>query len=235
MSNIITLVQLAAADSPVSSTVRQSLAGGRGKAHSFSMPSFLYYALKAKYIARFKCPSESEAKKKIDDELYRPVTEKIRDLAKSVYADLKLHPEREALPISSLIQSRMLNLILDEPDLPLDKLGPLRAVSINSSRSGKNITIPSYLLDKLGAMLGNEQAARSRIHEVTFLIKSELADKKLISSDGSFIGDAAKSTWSRKVHNALFLDLIQLSNIPEINGKHSMLDVKIERDIKLEI
>lgn len=235
MSNTITLTQLAASDSPVKSTVRQNLAGGKGKAYSFSMPSFLYYALKAKQVARFKCASENEVRNKIGSSVYEYAIGSIRDIAKSAYAELSLHPERNDLPASSLIQSRILNHILDDPDLPINKIPELKSISINSSRSGKNITTPSYLLDKLSSMLGNEQAARSQIHEITFQIKTSLTDKGFIDSNGKLTGPAAASTWSRKLHNAILLDLIKLSNIPELGEDVSMIDVQLNRDFNLEI
>lgn len=235
LSDIITLKNLALPYSPARSTVRHSLAGAKGKARSFSMPLFLHYALKAKYISRFKCASEQEAFSKKGVDIYRSVSELIRDIAKSAYAEIDLNPEIKDVPVSALIQSRILNYILDEPNLPLPRLGSLEAVSINSSKSGKNVTIPKYLLEKLGEMLGNNEAARSRVHEVTFSIKQSLHEKGLLDPSGKRIGDAAHSSWSRKIHNILFLDLIELSNIPELHFKRGMLDVEMNRDIKIEI
>jgi hypothetical protein len=221
----------------VSSTAALAVSTPGGGANSFSFPPILYYAKKAILLSKLGILDESEPLEKRYLNVSENVVKFVRQMAKNVYSDVENSDASMDKYISCAIQSRLLNSILEEPEIGEQSLINKPALSINASRSSKNITIPFYLMSKITTLLNSEKSARLLIHETVYEIRKTLLSKgDLIVENGKdiLIGEAANSSWSRKLHNTLIIKLIEMSNIKEISNRPSIFDVTMEHEIKLE-
>ncbi len=234
MSASYTLEQLASPMSPVSSTASISVSISGDLAGSFSLPPFLYYATKAKMLARLGVRKECDAIEHGHMDVRKAIIMDMRDIAKSVHRDIHRHNLDMDNYISAAIQSRILFKLLGENEPDMAALNKKAATPINASRSKKNVTIPAYLFDRISALFGGDKAARLQVHAMVLDIKNELEKEGLIAPDGKTTGNAANSSWSRKLHNKLFIELIKMSTIQELHTSPSIFEVEMLRESKLE-
>lgn len=222
--DLITLRDIAETDSPVRSTI--SLNGTN--AISFSFPTILLYALKAKELSNLGQVTEKE-----NDAVSAKVMQTIKTRGKKAYTASITSPDGKK--VSAAVQSSLLNLVLGDTEDENLELSENPAISINATRAKKNVTIPHYLMAHLTRCLGNEKAARRFIHETMFEIKLSLIENGGVNSRGKLIGDAAKTSWARKLHNHVILYLIEMSDIKETHKSPSIFDVKMIHEEKHEV
>jgi hypothetical protein len=229
-----TLKELASPMCPIPSTASISFSIAGEKANSFSLPPYLYYMGKAKRLAKLGIDDEREALNGGYLDLQRALVDEFREEARGVHRDIVKQGVNLDNYVSATIQSRLLYRIFSEKVPANEPLVKIAAEPINASRSRKNITVPNYLYQRLIDLLGGKRDARQQIHAFTFDIKTELQNAGFIDSANKLIGDAAHSSWSRKVHNVIFFHLLKMSNVPELNSTPSVLSVKMVRDRKIE-
>jgi len=199
------------------------------------MPPYLFYALKAKTMASLGVADESIIGDKKLIDVRQSILMDIREIAKSVMRDVRRQGLDVENHLSAAIQNRLMHTLLgeNEPDGALI-LAAQKAIPINASRSGKNVTIPPYLFHRLSRLFGGDSLAKLQIHEMMVTIRRQLDDAGMINDKGELTGDAQHSSWSRKLHNHIFLELIKVSNLRELHLPVSMMDVKMLRDPRLE-
>jgi hypothetical protein len=234
MKPVYTLLELADPMSPISSTASISVSVRGEQANSFSLPPFLYYANKAKVLARLGIADEREAKDGGYLDVRDTIVNEMREVARSVHRDIQYSETDMSGYVSAAIQSRLLFKILGESEVGLRAIDNSPAEPINASKSKKNVTIPAYLYARVIELLGSERQARQEIHSRVFDIKQALNKAGGLNEKGGLVGDPSNSSWSRKLHNSLFLSLLKMSNIPELHTSPSILDVKMLRDPKIE-
>ena len=241
MVETITLDGLSNAASPVGSSMTFGVSMNIGGAKSFSCPPFIFYALKAKVLASHGIKDESLLSEK-QRESIALITQSLRDEAKKLYLNLKASNVSLDHFMSTHLQDVFLSMLLNEPvsaNIPTE-IPP--AISINATRTKKNITVPHYVMRRLVDLLGSDVAARQLIHKFAYQVKEDLVDAKAIDASGKLCGGAENSTWSRKVHNKIFHYLLKMSGVPETlkakpgkNGKNvDIFSVKLLRESKRE-
>lgn len=233
MIDTFTLTELASPFSPVSSSMTFGVSMKMDSAKSFSCPPFIYYALKAKTLAGFGKLDERELNPK-EAEAMGMIAQSLRTTAKDLYTSIQSQDFNMDNHMSTCLQDLFLSQLLNEPMGPLKLVSVHPAVQINVTRAKKNISIPHYLMVRLEKMLGSESSARQFIHNATVDIKELLVNGGGVDSSGKLRGDAANSSWSRKVHNQIILFLLQMSPLPSILSTPSMLDVRLVRESKRE-
>jgi hypothetical protein len=234
IKNTYTLEELASPASPLSSTATISVSISGEKANSFSLPPILYYIGKAKMLSRMGVKNEQEAIQSGSLNFQRTLVDELREIAKSVYRDIRRQNADMENYASAAIQERILSTFFGENISADCEMIKRQAEPINASKSKKNITIPYYLYSRLIELFGSEPAARQQIHNLTYSIKCRLQESNHLDGAGKTTGDAAKTSWSRKVHNELFIELLKMSDIPEIHMNPSVFDVQMVQDKKLE-
>lgn len=233
MKDTFMLQDLASPFSPVGSSMTFGVSMRMESSKSFSCPPFIYYALKAKMLASHKRHDESKLTPR-ETEAVRMLTQSMRGTAKQLYSDLQSQSVNMEHYMSTYLQDVFLRQLLNEPpdSFILHEVPP--AISINVTRAQKNITLPHYLMSRLETLMGSMLAARKLVHDTTFAIKKELEEAGVLNEKGKPIGPAANSSWSRKVHNKLFLLLVEMSSIPELSTKPGIFDIKLLREVKRE-
>lgn len=235
MNKSYTLRDIAAPDCPMKSTSKLAVSLPGQPAYSFSFPPILYYLLKAKTLCRLRVEDESDFEKK--DNIKSQVINEIKDIAKSIFNDIRFldDSEKELITPSTSIQSRILLRLLNESEENLSSLEKKPSVPINSTSSQKNVTIPHYLFSRLSKVLGDDKLARLHIHLKVSEIVEYTKKHNLLDEKGKIKGDAGNSSFSRKLNNALIVEMLEMSCIEELFKSPSILDVKMERDEKIEI
>lgn len=228
------LIDLAHPTSQISSTAALSFTSAGTQPHSFSMPPFLFYAMKAKALANLGIADEQAAALQTDFEIRDSILSDIREIAKSVTRDIHAQNMDFEHNLSSMIQSRLLHVILGDGGADHSLTMDHAAVPINASRSGKNVTVLAYLFKRLSDLLGSDKLAKLQIHEMMVTIRDQLANANMLSPSGDLVGPAKNSSWSRKLHNHIFLELIKVSNLKELRTTPSMLEIRLKRDPRLE-
>jgi hypothetical protein len=234
MNKTFTLRDLSEPTNELGSTLTLGVSMKLGTAKTFSLPPYLYYALKAKTLSAFGVSNEAQTKAEGFLDVSTAITQDIRNIAKQTYHDLDLHNITLTNYISTAIQGKILQRILGEPEPKITDYKKNQAISINATRSKKNITIPWYLMQKLTQALGSEKSARLMVHQLAFQVKETLEEKGALNERGSLTGDAANASWSRKVHNLLFMHIIELSKIKELSNTPCIFDVSLTREANLE-
>lgn len=204
---------------------------------TFSFQPILFYAVMAKHIASSGFGSEKEAENK-GMNVFSIANELLKQTARDIYFHVQIAPGDDSLDgyVSGHIQNGLLQQILGDSSIihPLhinDKTA-VKSVSMNCAKAKKNITIPGYLMSRLSLYLGSEEAARLYIHGIAFNIKKELDKKGFLDSKGELIGAAGNSSWSRKVHNAIIMKLIDMAGL---NRRYPTLcSVPMIRQYRLE-
>lgn len=233
MQSVITLNELAKATSPVGSSMTFGVSMNMGGAKSFSCPPFIYYALKAKTLCSYGKIDENKLTERQKESLSLLV-QSLRDDAKSLYFDLQMNNISIEHYMSTHLQDLFLSRLLNEP---VSRVLPTQippAISINATRTKKNITIPNYIMRRLIAVMGGDVPARQFIHETAYSVKMELVASGALDGGGKLCGGAENSTWSRKVHNKLLHRLIKLSSIPEVGLSPDIFSIQMLREIKRE-
>lgn len=232
MIETFTLEQLASPTSPLGSTITFSVSMKMGGTKSFSCPPFLYYALKAKALSQSGKVNEASLSEK-DVQAIKFISKSIRSLAKEIYLDVASQDVDMERHMSTYLQDIFLSKLLNEPmgGYQLEAVKP--AVQINAMRAKKNISIPYYLMRRLETLLGSSLSARSFIIKTAVDVRADL-EKSGSLDEGKLIGDAANSSWSRKVHNLIMLHLVKMSPIATADFPVSIFDVKLVREKKRE-
>jgi hypothetical protein len=227
-----TLKELASPINPVSSTVAVSLSIPGWPANSFSFPAFFYYAFKARTLSRLGVSDERDLANHSELDIHKAVLSEIREAAKTVRL-LMLNTKNDN-SISIATQSKMMNMLLNDSHeaICVKDLSP--SIPINTSKPGKNITVPAYLYNRLEALFGGKKAAKSQVYDMMASIFEEIKAGGGLDDNNKLIGDATHTSWSRKLHNKFFFMLLKLSDIPELHAKVSILDVKLIREPKIE-
>tara|TARA_Y100000310_G_C20695867_1_gene825670 strand:+ start:3143 stop:3847 length:705 start_codon:yes stop_codon:yes gene_type:complete len=233
MEKLYTLEDIAKPDCPFKSTCKLAVSIPGKSPHSFSFPPFLYYLIKAKILCRLGIEDESVFQKK--ENIKAQVINEIKDVAKSVFNDIKFEKSGEHIIPSASIQSRLLTRTLNEAEDNLSCLETKASVPINSTSSQKNVTVPHYLFKRLLNMLDDTKLVKLHIHQTVSDIVKYSQNNELLNDDGKFKGEAANSSFSRKLNNVLLLQALELSSIDELTDPLSILNVKMERDEKIEI
>jgi len=236
MSEKFTLEDLANPINDMPSTLVLSISLKARDGKSFSMPPFLYYSVKAKLLSRLNCKSEDQAMKERNINIKDEAIRMIRSRASNFFSQVRLKNIDISKYASSYIQAQILGDILN--DIQEDDYSEIikrPAISLCVTRAKKNVTIQPYLMDRLSEYFQLERNARRFIHELTVQVKSTLESNGALDEKRKILGDAGKSSWSRKVQNKAFLHLIKNSDIKELHKKNGILDVEINRDRKLEI
>jgi len=234
MTTVYNLKDIASPMNPISSTASISFSLKGKKANSFSLPPFLFYAFKAKRLARLGIRDESKFNKSRRLEINKAIYDDIREIAKSVHRDALEKNIDMANYISASIQGRILFQILGETEENFEALNREAAVPINASNSKKNVTIPDFLFKRVEDLFCGEKPAKLQVHSIVADIKKVMTEQGGIDKNGKLVGDAANSSWSRKLHNKLFYELIEMSNINEIHSSPSIFEVKMERESRIE-
>lgn len=237
MDNKFTLKDFRDPSFYVSSTARLAVSVLGGKMNTFSFPPILYYGLKAKRLASMGVFDEATLIEETGISVANDTAVDIRKRAKDVYSDLIIQDIDIGSHVSSAIQSRLLNYLLDVPETGDQSLSSNQAVTINATRANKNITIPYYLMTKVTQMLNSEKAAKLLIQQLMTDIKEELIESgDLVINNGKEVlsNRAAMTSWSRKLHNCLILNLIEMSDIQQLKTKPSVLDAKMLFEPKLQ-
>lgn len=234
MTTLYTLEELANPMCPISSTASISFSIRGQKANSFSLPPYLFYAFKAKRLANLCILDESNVSDSLIAPINKAIFEDIREIAKSVHRDANNKNIDMKNYISVAIQSRLLFFILGENENDSESLNNEPAVPINASNSKKNVTVPHFLFKRLSDLLGGEKPAKLQIHSIVAGIKKEMNDRGGIDSSGKLIGDAANSSWSRKLHNKIFHELIKMSSLNVRKEKPLAFDIKMKREGRIE-
>lgn len=210
ISQLICMHEVCDPCSSMSSTaaLTVSIHGGH---KTFSFPPFFYYAEKARLLAQFSYASESDAKADGAD-VHQQALREIRGVARKIYSELLTSDRDEKMSgyISGLIQHALLTRLLHDGAVVHPPKEPQKSISMNATRAKKNITVPIYLYERLIQLYG-ESGVTSQINLVALGVKEKLAAAGLSDERGDPIGVAANASWSRKVHNILFMSLCQLT------------------------
>lgn len=189
-----------------------SMPGMTGGHKTFSIPPFFYYAEKARLLAQHGYESEEQADKDKFD-VHQHVLREIRDIARKVYSSIlveRIDASELSGYVSGLIQHALLTHMLQDgifyAGMPKD---PQRSISMNATRAKKNITIPSYLMERLIRLYGT--GVSSQINEIALNIKKELDNANMLDDKGVILGAAGNSSWARKVHNSFLYNLCQMT------------------------
>jgi len=232
MTEKFNLKELSCATSPVSSTASISLSIQGKLANTISIPTFLYYSMKAKALATLGVADEQEA---IDlgFDVKKHLMLDIRELGKTVHRDLNVYTGEEKIYVSSSTQNRILSKVLNEKDGGIKSLVSDKSEPVNAYKTKKNVTIPNHIYTRLITLFGTKRTAKSYVHEAVSQIKDELEDGGFLVNN-KLVGEAANSTWSKKLYNKIIFEFISLSDIPELDADTSILDIKMYRDYKVE-
>jgi 23S rRNA maturation mini-RNase III len=236
MNSTFTLEDLANPNNDMPSTLVLSISLKARDGKSFSMPPFLYYAVKAKLLSRLNCKSEEQAMKDRNINIKDEAIRLIRNRASNFFSQVRLKNIDVSKYASSHIQAQILGDILN--DIKEDDYSEIMkrpAISLCVTRAKKNVTVQPFLMDRLSDYFQLERNARRFIHELTVQVKSELEQNNALDEKRKILGIAGNSSWSRKVQNKAFLHLIKNSDIKELHKKQSILNVELNRDRKLEI
>jgi hypothetical protein len=235
MSTLFTLNELVDPRSGIGSTIAMAASMKAGVSRSFSIPPFLFYAMKAKMLAGLRVENEEDALKHAHVNVHDATLKSIRDAAKQVYSDLDFRGINTKRYTSTLIQDHLLRRLMGESIPAVGKYEKRKAISINASRIGKNVTIPAYLMDALIDVVGNKTSARTMIHETVKQIRHTLEAEDLLDEQRNILGTAGNASWSRKVHNILLMNLLQMSGIKEMRTLPRLAEIKLVRAASLEI
>lgn len=237
MNTSFTLKEIAHPCSPISSTGRASISVRGEQANSFSFPPILYYAIKAKILCRLKIKNEEEASLHQGLNIKDVVLSEMREIARTVHHDIAMSSDqnRPKVNLSASVQSRALYSLLNDKENNLEALLDNGSVPINSTTSQINITLPKYLFRRLSALLASDKAAKLRIHSIIQETKSTLIKEGVIEGKNKVIGPAGNSSWSRKLHNQIICELIEMSGIKEVTSSPSIFEIKMLRDEGIEI
>lgn len=236
MNETFTLEDLANPMNDMPSTLVLSISLRAGDGKSFSMPPFLYYAVKAKLLAQLKCKTEEQALKERNITIKDEAIKLIRGRAANLFSQIRLNNIDIKKYASSHIQAQILGDILnDVQEEDYSELSKRPAISLCVTRAKKNVTVQPYLMDRLTDYFHLERSARRFIHELTVQVKGVLEENDALDEKRAIIGEAGNASWSRKVQNKAFLYLLENSDLPELQKRPSILTVEITRDRNLEI
>ena len=232
-SKLYTLSDLASPLAPITSTAKVSILLPGQKPNSISMPTFLFYAFKAKRLAAAGISNENN----ISDEAYetfRPAYfDSIRHMARHVNQDIIDGKLDTNAKMSATIQQRIASMLFCDSEDEYAEFANTPVRSINATKSKKNVTVPEYLFRRLSDYLGFEKTAMLHIQQAVAKIKEE-GETRGVIVDGAFVGETSHSSWSKKLYNQLLLDMIKMSDMPQaLNGK--ILSVKMRRDMRAEV
>lgn len=230
---VYTLEGLASPLAPIMSTAKVSILLPGQRPNSISLPPFLLYALKAKRLAAAGITDESKMNQEAFDTFRGAFFDSLRQMAKHVNQDIIDGKLPETAKMSATIQQRIASMIFSDTETEYAEWAGYPVRSINATSSKKNVTVPEYLFRRLSDDLGLEKTAMLHVQQAVAHIRAVGEDAGVVRG-GQFIDEASHSSWSKKLYNHLLLDLIKMSDIPQVmNGK--MLNVKLMRDMKAEV
>lgn len=175
MSDTFTLEDLANPTNDMPSTLVLSISLKARDGKSFSMPPFLYYAVKAKLLSRLNCKSEDQAMKDRNINIKDEAIRMIRSRASNFFSQVRLKNIDVSKYASSHIQAQILGDILNDiQEENYSDITKRPAISLCVTRAKKNVTIQPYLMDRLSEYFQLERNARRFIHELTVQVKSHL-------------------------------------------------------------
>lgn len=204
-------------------------------ATSFSIPPFLYYATKAKMLTNIGIADERDAPSSLN--VGGVAMNAIKQRGADILELMRMNQVSIPSYASSYVQAQILGNLLNDlraEDCDVKNFRKKASVSLCITRAKKNVTIPLYLLERLTTLVQSETTARRLIHELTYQVSQTLTQKNLLDEQRNIIGEAGNSSWSRKVHNMAFLELLKHSGIDEISGTINMFNVKMIRERELE-
>ncbi len=256
-NDTITLRQLADPTFIAPANVAINVSLNAKKASAFSLPPFLFYALKAKQVLKWKCDSEQEALGHGQDASQFTVTF-LRSTARKHHADVKIgnteidHERRtkkdstkgSATLMSAFMQALSLYHIINA-DGHVASLGDAwqgGAVSMHVIRIPKNVTVPSFLMNYLEELLGSPKAARYFSYDKTVdifnrLTEEDAFDKTKPDKKGMYTvlkPPYSESSWARKLHNALYMAIIEINTCNDNGLLRNILDVPLIRERDME-
>jgi hypothetical protein len=256
-NDTITLRQLADPTFIAPANVAINVSLNAKKASAFSLPPFLFYALKAQQVLKWKYTSEQEALDNNQNANQFTVTF-LRSMARKHHADVKLgsttidHDRRtkkdsskgSATLMSAFMQALSLHLIINT-DGHVASLGDDwqgGAVSMHVIRIPKNVTVPSFLMSYLENLLGSPKAARYFSYDKTVEIFNRLTtedafDKNQPDKKGIYTvlkPPYSESSWARKLHNALYAAIIEINTCNDNGILRNILDVPLIRERDME-
>lgn len=226
--NTLSLTDMAHPLSPLPTTITISASKAGRKASSYSMPPILFYMFKARTLARLGVADES--KFIIPGDIRTAVLTDIRELAKHLSKEIGANnlQEKAKSHVSTMLQEYMLLDILGQNQPAVNRIDIGKAVPINASGSAKNITIPYYMYAQLLQLMGDKKTVRKHIHGT---VRKAL---ELLDADKTADEDSGRTrAFSRKIHNILFLELLNLSSNSVVNGI-KLDQLKMLRDEHLE-
>ncbi|MBD78118.1 MAG: hypothetical protein CL840_04110 [Crocinitomicaceae bacterium] len=236
MNETFTLEDLANPMNDIPSTLVLSISLKARDGKSFSMPPFLYYAVKAKLLSRLNCKSEAQALSERNISIKDEAIKLIRGRAANFFSQVRLNNIDVSKYASSHIQAQILGDILNDiQEEDYSELSKRPAISLCVTRAKKNVTVQPYLMDRLSDYFHLERNARRFIHELTVQVKEVLEENKALDEKRAIIGAAGNASWSRKVQNKAFLYLLENSDVAELHKRQSILKVELSRDRNLEI
>lgn len=236
MNETFTLEDLANPMNDIPSTLVLSISLKARDGKSFSMPPFLYYAVKAKLLSRLNCKSEAQALSERNISIKDEAIKLIRGRAANFFSQIRLNNIDVSKYASSHIQAQILGDILNDiQEEDYSELSKRPAISLCVTRAKKNVTVQPYLMDRLSDYFHLERNARRFIHELTVQVKEVLEENKALDEKRAIIGAAGNASWSRKVQNKAFLYLLENSDVAELHKRQSILKVELSRDRNLEI
>lgn len=229
MTNATIALSLTEMASPLSSlptTITLSASRSGRQTSSFSMPPLLFYMMKARTLARLGVTDESKVA--LPESVRVAVLTDIRELAKHLSKEISAHnlQEKAQSHVSTILQEYMLLDMLEQPQPAVNRIKIEKAVAINASGSSKNITIPYYVYSQLLKLMADDKTVKGHIHGT---VRNALA---ILNHPDVNKAEHSRS-FSRKIHNILFLELLNLSNNSVVNGIR-LDQVKMFRDEKLE-
>ena len=236
MNETFTLEDLANPMNDIPSTLVLSISLKARDGKSFSMPPFLYYAVKAKLLSRLNCKSEAQALSERNISIKDEAIKLIRGRAANFFSQVRLNNIDVSKYASSHIQAQILGDILNDiQEEDYSELSKRPAISLCVTRAKKNVTVQPYLMDRLSDYFHLERNARRFIHELTVQVKEVLEENKALDEKRAIIVAAGNASWSRKVQNKAFLYLLENSDVAELHKRQSILKVELSRDRNLEI
>lgn len=225
----LSLTDMAHPLSPLPTTITISASKSGRKASSYSMPPILFYMFKARTLARLGVTDES--KFIVPGDVRMAVLTDIRELAKHLSKEIGANnlQEKAKSHVSTMLQEYMLLDILGQNQPAVNRIDIGKAVPINASGSAKNITIPYYMYSQLLQLMGDKKTVRKHIHGTVRKALEQLDSDKSTTDEKS----GRTRAFSRKIHNLLFLELLNLSSNSVVNGI-KLDQLKMLRDEHLE-